>query len=200
LSLFDERLFVNLVYYELSNVDQWDAINSAPSGHVGNENNHIWNAIADYTGDPKYESLPYSSTGQGWGDTADNTSEGVELSVTANLTDNWRFTINGSKRGDATTQNRGEITKRYFEEYLPIIESNPEWMNLVTQEGNGPLVSERVDTIRTMLANFDAIKGVPVSVYAPQWTMNLVTNYTFSKSSVLKGFSVGGSMNARGKS
>jgi len=196
--LLKNRLFINLVYYTLHNIDQFDPINSAPSGHIGNEFNALYAAVADFTGDQKYDSAPYGQPGQGWGDAAANSSAGVELSVTANLTDNWRLSLNGSKRGDNSTDSRGVITKQYMNEFLPFIESNPTWLPLVT--AGGQTVAQRITNIRNFYTNFEAIKGVPASVYAPQWTLNLVTNYSFPKTVRLKGVAVGGSMNARGKS
>lgn len=196
-ALFAQKLLVDLTFYKLSNVNQFDPVNNSPTGHFGNEINYIWDAVASYSGDNRYANAPYSQTGQGWFDTASTSSEGIEFTVTANPNRQWRVSLNGSKRGNIKTTSRGGIIARYLMQYLPAIESRPEWMALNTVAGQ--TVAQRVANLQAMLESFDAIKDVPAAVYAPSWTLNAVQTYSFSAASRLKGLSVGTSMNARGQ-
>jgi hypothetical protein len=64
---------------------------------------------------------------------------------------------------------------------------------------NDVRVSARVAALETTLANFIAIQSLPEDIYAPSWSVNMIQTYSFAPGSRLAGVSVGGSMNARGK-
>ncbi len=144
-----------------------------------------------------YTNAPYSNSGTIWSDSASSSSSGWEFSATANPTKQWRLTLNGSKRSTSTTTARGVFIRQYMAEYLPIIKSHPEWQNLAT--ANNITVATRVADLETVLRNFEAIQNLPEDVYAPAWTLNIIQSYSFARESRLAGFSLGGSMNARGR-
>lgn len=194
LALLENRLLLNVTWYTLKNLNQFDPINANPAGSFV-ENSYIWDAIAAYTNNPVYASIPYSQTGFGWYDTASNTSKGVEFTITANPSKQWRISLNGSQRGNNTTTARGETVAQYLEEYLPKVEARPDWMALTAAN---VLVSQRVANLRRTMENFQAIKNVPASVYAPKWTLNMVVSHDFAPAGLLNGVTVGASMNARG--
>jgi hypothetical protein len=60
-------------------------------------------------------------------------------------------------------------------------------------------VAQRVAELEEILVNFNAIRNSPSANFASRWTLNLIQSYDFARTGPLGGFSVGGSMNARGK-
>ncbi len=196
LSLFDRRVFLELTHYTNRNLNAVDAISNTAAGDFKTPLDRLWIAIATFTGDNKYNTYPYNALGTTWQDAVSTTSKGWEFSLTANPTPRWRLTLNGSARGDNTTTARGPFITAYLAEYLPIIKAHPEWQNLNVGTLNIP-VSAAVAGLEQTLANFQKIRGSPSSHFASKWTPNLIQSYDLGGS--LKGFSVGGSMNARGK-
>ncbi len=199
-NFFDRRLFLDVTYYTNSSVNASDSISANPAGNFKQIDN-VWEAIATFTGDVKYRTYPYSSLSTTWADVVSTTSKGWEFALTANPTARWRASLNGSIRGDNTTSTRGTIVAKYFAEYLPIIKSHPEWQQLAA---TGITVANRIADIENTLVNFAAIKNSPSSNFASKWTLNLVQSYDFAREAKiagvpLGGFSLGGSMNARGK-
>jgi hypothetical protein len=64
---------------------------------------------------------------------------------------------------------------------------------------NNFTVADRVAMVETTLRNFNALQSQPEDYMAARWTLNLIQTYSFKPESFLGGFSVGGSVNARGK-
>jgi hypothetical protein len=123
-------------------------------------------------------------------------------SLTSNVTKQWRLVLNGSKRGDNTTSDRGTYINQYMATYIPVILAHPEWQNLIT--AGTTTVAQSVADLKNIQTNFNAIKSVPAANFASNWTMNLIQTYELSREAKvagipLGGFSIGGSMNARGK-
>jgi iron complex outermembrane receptor protein len=195
-SLCDDRVFLDLTYYTNSSLNGGDSISNNAAGNFKQFDN-IWIAIADFTGDAKYRDKPYSSLATVWQDVVSTTSKGCEFSLTANPTRQWRVTLNGSQRGDNTTTARGVFVNRYMAQYIPLLKAHPEWQNLNTT-GN-LTVAQRVAELETILINFNAIRNSPAANFAAKWTLNLIQSYDLPREGFLRGFSVGGSMNARGK-
>ena len=146
---------------------------------------------------PGARSSTRPSTSLHWSDSATTKSTGYEFSATANLTPQWRFTLNGSKRSVSTTSARGPNLQRYLAQYLPVWKANPQWLALPTV--NNFTVAERVAMVETTLRNFNALQGQPEDFLSARWTLNLIQSYSFASKSRLAGFSIGGSVNARGK-
>ena len=198
LALLNQRVFVDLTYYENATVDKIDTVWNTSAGNFGSTD-IIWQAIADYTGDPKYLRFPYAyiNAGDHWEDSATTKSTGWEFSATANLTPQWRFTVNGSKRSASITSDRGLNLQRYLAEHIPIWKANAEWMALTTV--NNFTVAQRVDMVESTLRNFKALQSQPEDFMTARWTFNMIQTYSFASDSRLAGFSIGGSVNARGR-
>lgn len=195
-SFFNRRLFLELTHYTNSNLNGGDSISNNAAGNF-KQFDQLWIAVSEYTGDVKYLTSPYSTLSTVWQDVVSTTSKGYEFSLTANPTPRWRLTLNGSKRGDNTTSARGGFINQYMAEYIPVIKSNPDWLPVVT---NGNItVGDRVAALEETLVNFNAIRNSPSANFASNWTLNLVQSFDFGRTGPLRGFSIGGSMNARGK-
>ncbi len=199
-TLLDRRLFLDVTYYTNSNLNSADSISSNAAGNF-KQFDQLWIAVSTFTGDPKYLTSPYSTLSTVWQDVVSTTSKGWEFSLTANPTSQWRVTLNGSKRGDNTTSARGVYINQYMAQYIPIIKARPEWQALDAQ---GVTVANRVIDLENTLTNFNAIRNSPSANFASNWTLNLIQTYEFARETriagvPLNGFSVGGSMNARGK-
>ena len=109
--------------------------------------------------------------------------------------------MNGSKRGPGTTIERGPLTRGYLAEYLPLWKANAAWMSTPLVEGSsgGGTIGNAVARIENTLASFNALAALPTdSLFAPEWSTNLITSYDFSAGSRFKGVSVGVSANIRG--
>ena len=195
-SFFDRRLFLDVTHYTNSNENSADSISNNAAGNF-KQFDQLWIAVSDFTKDVKYLTSPYSTLSTVWADAVSTTSKGWEFSLTANATRQWRMTLNGSKRGDNTTSARGVYINQYMAQYIPIIKSHPEWQGL--DATNGLTVAQRVADLENTLVNFNAIRNSPSANFASNWTLNLIQSYDFSRETRLNGFSVGGSMNARGK-
>ena len=201
-ALFDRRLFFDLTYYKNAAVNRLDGgVSNSVAGDLKGNLDAIWNTVASFTNDAKYRDFPYSTTGTVWSDNADVSSSGWEFSATANPTKQLRFTVNGSKRSTITTSDRGLNALRYVERVLPVIEGHPEWLPL--NATNNLSIAQRVAQIKDITANFKAIQGVPADIYAPEWSINAITSYDFSREArffgvPLAGLSFGGNLNMRG--
>lgn len=198
--LLDNRLFFDVTYYTIISENAFENITINPAGDFTLVTT-IWNAIGNFTNDAKYSASPYSGNGFVKQDVVSTTGKGWEFSLTANPTKQWRVVLNGSKRGDNTTSPRGFYTNKYLDEYLPFISSVPEWQNLNV---DGVPLSTAVTRLRTIQANFNAIRSFPSANFASNWTLNLIQSYELPRETTilgvpLKGVTIGGSMNARGK-
>ena len=63
----------------------------------------------------------------------------------------------------------------------------------------GLTVGQRVAELENILVNFNAIRNSPSANFASNWSLNLIQTYEFAREGFLRGFSIGGSMNARGE-
>ncbi len=200
-SLFDGKVFIEALHYTNSNVDAQDSIATGVWGNFGTPISEIWEAIATFTGDTRYLNTPYRVTGAGWSDVATTTSKGWEFAVTANPTKNWRISLNGSKRGDNTTTERGRLLKAYLAENIPFIRSHPEWLPLIRNTALGT-VEGGLQSLQTTLTNFEAVRNTPSANFASSWTLNMVQSYNLGNSigGIFKGLEIGATANARGPS
>ena len=201
-ALFDRRVFFDVTYYTNSSVNSADGtVSNGPAGNF-KQFDQLWIAVGNFTGDTKYLTYPYSSLSTTWSDVVSTKSKGWEFSLTSNVTKQWRLVLNGSKRGDNTTSDRGTYINQYMATYIPVILAHPEWQNLIT--AGTTTVAQSVADLKNIQTNFNAIKSVPAANFASNWTMNLIQTYELSREAKfagipLGGFSIGGSMNARGK-
>ncbi len=200
-SFLDRRVFLDVTHYTNSNLNSADGISSNAAGNF-KQFDQLWIAVANFTNDVKYLTSPYSTLSTVWQDVVSTTSKGWEFSLTANPTAQWRVTLNGSRRGDNTTSARGVYINQYMAHYIPLIKSHPEWLPL--DSTNGVTIASRVADLENTLVNFNAIRNSPSANFAPTWTLNLIQTFELPREAriaaiPLGGFSLGGSMNARGK-
>ncbi|MFM9090559.1 MAG: hypothetical protein ACKOUK_02310, partial [Verrucomicrobiota bacterium] len=194
LNLLGRRLFLELTRYTNRNRNSADGISNNPAGNF-KQFDQLWIGVSELTGDVKYLTSPYSTINTVWQDVVTTESRGHEFSLTANPHPRWRLTLNGSRRGDNTTSARGVYINRYMAEYIPLIKARPDWMAAPTA-GNLS-VAQRVADLEQTLVNFNAIRNSPSANFAARWTLNLIQTHEFAPGP-LGGFSVGGSLNARG--
>ncbi len=201
-ALLQGRLVADVVYYKNFSRNRPDrAVANGIHGNFQNDINAIWSTVAALENDSKYEAQPYAFTGSNWQDVNTGYSDGVETSLTANLTARWRLTVNASKRGPGETQARGALLRSYLAQHLPQWRGNSRWMSAPLVSGaQGGTVADAVARIENTLASFDALAELPSdSLLSSEWSANLVTSYSFAPDSRLRRFSVGASANLRGK-
>lgn len=136
-----------------------------------------------------------------WGDnnieeTADVVSEGVEIELTYNPTDNWRIMANVSQQ-KASRTNIGPGLTRWIEEVLPVWQSQPWWDGPATYDAGWGLdgnLQDYFDTFNSgrILATYKAEEG-KLSPQLREWRVNLITNYTFTEGA-LRGWNFGGAL------
>jgi len=198
-AFFQQRLVAEVSYYENFGRNRIDSgIDTGVAGPFRGDINSVWTAIATAENKPEYNEFPYAAGFNTWSDSTTGRSTGYEFSVTANPTARWRLTFNGSRRAAGETVDRGGFIRQYLNQNLPIWRANPAWLALPIAGSPAETVGSRVTRLENSLRNLDAIQGLPDDVYAPRWSFNLLTNYSFSPESRLRGFAVGANTNLRG--
>ena len=132
----------------------------------------------------------------GAGDVVRAVSKGYEIDLTANLTSNWRLSLNAAKQKAVRTgvaQNGLEEVNRLANAWL----NNPAALNLKDNNNLslGFVAERELATLKTALATDGQLANE-----LREWRTNLVTNYTFSKGSRLAGFGYGGAVRYQSKS
>ncbi len=197
-NLLQNRVFIDLTYYTNEVKNAAENVQNTPAGNFSNYD-AVWTAIAQFTGDNKYRSFPYSNVATTESDIVGTKSTGWEASVTTNLTPEWRFTINGYTKTESLTTDRGYYTFQYFDDFfLPTIKAQPAWQGL-TVTGANKSVALVVADIEQTLANLRALKSVPAGNFSSKWGVNMITSYNLRRIHALKGVTVGLNMNMRGK-
>jgi len=144
LDLFNHRIFINALYYQTSAAGDNEFATSLNNADM----NNIWGALnRDGVIDPNTgvvaAAAPEASTAQ----TFDQRSQGYEVTMTANLTPNWRVFMSGS-RSYATRTNIGPEMQAHFAAVRPLWDAN-RTRALANPSGN-------LLTIGDMLAQLDA--------------------------------------------
>ena len=201
-NLLQGRVVADVLYYKNYGRNRPDTtVANGLHGNFQNDINSIWTTLAARESKPEYLANPYAFIGSVWPDINTGHSDGYEGSVTANLTPAWRLTVNGSKRGPGKTIERGTLLRGYLAQYLPLWKANAAWLSTPLVEGSsgGGTIASAVGRLENTLANFNALAGLPTdSLFAPEWSANLITSYDFSSVARLRGISVGASANLRG--
>lgn len=122
-------------------------------------------------------------------DTQSTVSKGFEFESTYNPTNRWRIAFNASQQ----KANRANIAP-VAREYLALRVA--EWTtgatgNLLADESGQPVKTRVYDTLLNSLNSTLSREGQKVSELR-QWRLNLVTNYTFARTSMLRGWNAGG--------
>ncbi|MCZ6675075.1 MAG: TonB-dependent receptor, partial [Verrucomicrobia bacterium] len=135
-----------------------------------------------------------------WSDVVNESTDGYELEMTINPTDNWRIMMNVSKN-DALLSETFILTTPWYDQF--VAPAKADW-----QAGTLDLENEFLyelpdvsiaDTIREIDRKF-AFHRAEVggqTIRTNTWLMNLVTSYSFDRDSALKGFRIGGTLRYR---
>jgi len=212
ISLFDNKIVARLTWYEtvqqnlsdsrLTGPYNWFFLNVAAQVYDNNDWDDIvaadfelpvqaiqdaynWNIITNPDG-----SRTIDGESLGANDIIKAVSKGFEMDLTANLTSNWRVSLNAAQQEavrTGTAQTALEEVNRLANAWL----NNPAQGDLLENNLN-PVrgrIGQQMGIINTYLVA-DGRKADELR----EWRVNLVTNYTFAKDSRLKGFGVGGAM------
>ncbi len=125
-------------------------------------------------------------------DTQSTASEGLEIDVSYNPNEKWRFVFNIAQQ-EAARSNLAPATQEYLTYRFD------EWVNgagkvLIADESNQTVDVRIFDTLLNGLNASLSREGQSVPELA-EWRWNLIANHTFDQDSMLGGFNVGGSLN-----
>jgi outer membrane receptor for ferric coprogen and ferric-rhodotorulic acid len=134
----------------------------------------------------------------GSGDIIDAVSEGYEIEVVANITSNWRLSINAAQQEavrTGTAQTGFAEIERLANAWISdfAIGGDPDVPNSGLVENNNNGIRGRTQQQLTILQNF-LIQDGKAADELREWRFNVVTNYTFDDDTALKGFGVGGGL------
>jgi iron complex outermembrane recepter protein len=175
LNLFGSRLTTRITYYETAVVDNSTSLGT---GNVQDRINNIWAyMLADgKIAGPQYDLNIVRANAYNY----DNTSQGWEGEVVANLTPAWRLMMNVSTNKTSLTSN-GIAVRNY------VTANHAEWAAAAV--GNDLIADQLLlldDWITVNLTDRDGGK----LLLTPDWSGNLRTNYSF-RSGTLKGVDAG---------
>lgn len=125
-------------------------------------------------------------------------SEGLELELVANPTQNWRIAMNVAKQ-ETVRSGVGADLGPFYDEMVQNYRDANLWDTDILEEpaigtSNITLKSRFLDRHASRLAAFRAQDGT-INQEQRKWRMNLVTSYAFDEqSSLLKDFTVGGAI------
>ncbi|MBK1880051.1 TonB-dependent siderophore receptor [Pelagicoccus mobilis] len=127
--------------------------------------------------------------------TQDFSSEGWELSLTANPTPNWRMTFNLSKQENVSSNVAPEMRKWAVHIRDLIEDDYPEFLPFLTDtvgaDGNRNTIAEQLDLFDRHIVEIASLEGFS-DQRQPELSANFVTGYDFQEGPFKK-FSVGGS-------
>ena len=145
---------------------------------------------------------------------SDAETKGVEIEVTANLSENWMFQWNFTK-ADATSTNIGHDVVNYidlraneWEKFYLFEEAVRQDPNPIFDDYNGSsvripanAVNNFTDRIHKLIANSITMRdsegrSTPLN---PKWRSNFIGRYNFSNDGALDGLYLGGAVRARGE-
>lgn len=130
-------------------------------------------------------------------DTSDLVSKGEEIELTANLTRNWRVMANVTHQEVIRTNAAKTITAAMTKRMTDL---GP-YGNFPHRPAPGVATVDAVlQRTVNLVRNITLAEGLPITDEIRAWRFNVVTNYTFSRGTILNGFSVGGGYRWQGES
>jgi iron complex outermembrane receptor protein len=130
----------------------------------------------------------------------DLTSDGYEVSVTANPTRNWRITANFSHQ-TTKSSNFGAKEAQWLQEVAyGYFNAHPEYLGILTGAGlqnSNETIAQRLEDMKTVLSLAKSLSG-KANARQPQYSGNLITGYDIVRGT-LKGLGFGGSYKWRDK-
>ena len=145
--------------------------------------------------------FPWPSGNQSYSSLNDVVSRGYEISLSSNLTKDWRVTANLSHQVSAAS-NFGATEARWFEEIARgYFKAHPEYLGLRTGAGgpqnNNETIAERLQDMSNILTLAQSLNGKADARQA-QYSANFTTGYDFSGER-LKGLGIGATYQWRQK-
>jgi outer membrane receptor for ferric coprogen and ferric-rhodotorulic acid len=181
LNLFSNRLTTRITYYQTAVVDNSTSLGT---GNVQDRINAIWAAML---GDGSITRAQHdSNVVRANAYNFDNTSQGWEGEVIANLTPGWRLMFNLSTNKTSLTSN-GTAVRDHVALHHATWEAAARTNDVIRDQ-----LQLLDDWIRVNLTDRDGGK-LPLT---PDWTANFRTNYSF-RSGPLKGFDAGAGVRTR---
>jgi iron complex outermembrane receptor protein len=183
LRLLGNRVSANIGWYETNDTNRSVGIDNAWFNHI----NAIWRTL----GKPEQQIIVYR-------DSQDLSGDGYEFELTANLTPQWRTTLNWSIT-EQMTDNQNPRTLAY------IAQHQAEWQSNGARELDRTGTTLTAPTVAVAMQNaqfiIDAIQAGNGNIRRGlrKHSANIFTNYNFSRDSRLNGFGFGGGINYRGK-
>jgi outer membrane receptor for ferric coprogen and ferric-rhodotorulic acid len=176
LQLFDGRLSLALGRYVNSKENTVITGGSSP----GDNFTPIWQALGIPTDDPRYP-----GNGTQYNYTQSNESKGTELELTFNPTPNWRIRATADKN-DTIFSSFAPQYEEYYNKYKATWSAADQ-----TLVGGGQTIATSLQNIEKQLT-LNHAQLASATLVTP-YQANIITSYTFPKSSVLKNFFVGAS-------
>ncbi|MDA0350462.1 MAG: TonB-dependent receptor plug domain-containing protein [Verrucomicrobia bacterium] len=216
ISLFDNKIIARFTWYETVQQNLFDnrlvgpylwffyqvpqqVYNNNPTADVLAANFELpvqaiqdayrWNYITNPDG-----SIAIDGEGIGAGDVIQAVSKGFEMDLTANLTRNWRVSVNAAQQ-EAVRTGTGQTGIDEVNRLAAAWLGNPAQGDLL-ENNNNPVrgrITQQLALFNNALAN-DGQKANELR----EWRINMVTNYTFSNAK-LKGFGLGGAIRYQSK-
>jgi len=174
LDLFKHRLFLTAEHFQTT------AANDFNFGNINSSINPIWDALA------LAGKVPSGTSTNSSGTTFDSATEGYEVELTANPTEQWRIFLNYSN-GKTTRTNIGKEDLAYIAFWRPTWEAS---QALPLATGVGTIATQLAALDKTTFTNFVLADGKP-PLGQMRNKLNFVSNYDFA-SGRLKGFTIGG--------
>ncbi|MDQ8186543.1 TonB-dependent receptor plug domain-containing protein [Pelagicoccus sp. SDUM812002] len=199
----NEKVYATLAYYKVS---QDNAVGGGFTSNVVNYINAIWTTIDNNAAgrtdpsDPLWETDTENPNGHqvGGAETKSQVSDGIELEIVANPTENWRISFNYSD-ADNVVSNLGTGLDAYMSKHIDTWNANA---GLTYDFDSSPgflgdnTVGDLVNGLQEFLTYKQAGEGVGEVNYRPE-SANLFTAYTFNDGA-FEGLTLGGGFNYRG--
>ena len=194
--LLEGRVNATITRFEVN----LDKLTFGHQNNVFNDINAIWDTIL---ANGPNDGSNLNTRNVGGSDTRSQKSMGYELEVTANLTPNWRVSLNVSK-AENVISNLGSALSGYLEEHRSEWQSNSglnyntsRSPGFLTNPGGANTIGALIYDLDAWLAFVKAQEGQMETNLRP-WNGNMFTAYEFN-SGLLKGLTIGGGLNYRGE-
>ncbi len=179
--LLEDKLSISIGRYENSKENTVIAGSTVPTDNFS----PIWAALGVTSSDPRYP-----GKGAQFNYTQSNKSTGTEVEVTYNPTPNWRIRLVADKN-DTVFSSFAPQFDSYYNEYIDLWSAADQ-----TLVGSGQTIATSIQNLKnTMTLNHAQLASATlVTPYAG----NIITSYSFARSSAMKGFFVGASQSYAG--
>jgi len=194
--LVQNRLVATVDFFQVDQNNLASGFNGAIPFYIQS----IWDAILNRGPGELQDSQQPNGHNPGGGDTVSAKSTGVELELTANLTKEWRLSLNVTKANNVTG-NVDSVIQGYVNTHLAEWNSNSSLLINTDRYGllggtTTPSIANAIAEIQGDIAQDKTLDGAMQPNLRP-WNANLFTAYTLSHG-VFKNFTVGGGVNYRG--